>query len=221
MVIKKKSESNADTHAITNVTGLQDELNGKAASSHTHTISNITDLQNALNGKADYDHMHDEYAYSDHTHSYLPLSGGTVTGETNFSGGIVRLKGAQTLFHSGTQLVFGSNSIPTRLAGSAISATKTISIDSDGRLKENIEPASIEECERFINGLNIKTFNYIGDDTPCIGVIAQEVNDLDMADKFVVQEPDGYYSVKAADLVFPLIATVQKLSQEVEMLKNR
>ena len=38
---------------------------------------------------------------------------------------------------------------------------------------------------------------------------------LNMADKFVVQEPDGYYSAKAADLVFPLIATVQKLSQEV------
>ena len=221
MVIKKESEPNADTHAITNVTGLQDELNGKASSSHTHTISNITDLQNALNGKADYDHMHDEYAYSDHTHSYLPLSGGTVTGETNFSGGIVRLKGVQTLFHSGAKLVFGSNSIPTRLAGSASSATKTISIDSDGRLKENIEPASIEECERFINGLNIKTFNYIGDDAPCIGVIAQEVNELDIADKFAVQGPDGYYSVKASDLIFPLIATVQKLSEEVEMLKNR
>ena len=42
-----------------------------------------------------------------------------------------------------------------------------------------------------------------------------------MADRFVVQDENGYYSVKAADLVFPLIATVQKFSQEVEMLKNR
>lgn len=67
----------------------------------------------------------------------------------------------------------------------------------------------------------IKSCSYIGDDAPCIGVITQEVNELDMADKFVVQGPDGYYSVKAADLVFPLIATVQKLAQEVEMLKNR
>ena len=78
-----------------------------------------------------------------------------------------------------------------------------------------------KESERFINGLNVKTFNYIGDDAPCIGVIAQEVNELDMADKFVVQGPDEYYSVKASDLVSPLIATVQKLSEEVEMLKNR
>lgn len=230
--------ASSHTHTVSNISDLtataaelnymdgvtsnvQTQLNSKASSSHTHAISNISGLQSALDGKADYDHMHDEYAYSDHTHSYLPLSGGTVTGETNFSGGLVRLKGVQTLFHSGSQLVFGSNSIPTRIAGSAISATKSITVDSDERLKENIEPASIEECEWFINGLNIKTFNYIGDDAPCIGVIAQEVNDLDMADKFVVQGTDGYYSVKATDLVFPLIATVQKLSQEVEILKNR
>ena len=230
--------ASSHTHTVSNISDLtataselnymdgvtsnvQTQLNGKAASSHTHTIANVTGLQDALDGKADYDHMHDEYAYSDHTHSYLPLSGGTVTGETNFSGGLVRLKGVQTLFHSGSQLVFGSNSIPTRIAGSAISATKSITVDSDERLKENIEPANIDECKQFINCLNVKTFNYIGDDAPCIGVIAQEVNDLDMADKFVVQGPDGCYSVKATDLVFPLIAAVQKLSQEVEILKNR
>lgn len=230
--------ASSHTHTVSNISDLtataaelnymdgvtsnvQTQLNSKASSSHTHAISSISGLQNALNGKADYDHMHDEYAYSDHAHSYLPLSGGTVTGETNFSGGLVRLKGVQTLFHSGSQLVFGSNSIPTRIAGSAISATKSITVDSDERLKENIEPANIDECKQFINCLNVKTFNYIGDDAPCIGVIAQEVNDLDMADKFVVQGPDGYYSVKATDLVFPLIAAVQKLSQEVEILKNR
>ena len=125
------------------------------------------------------------------------------------------------MFHSSSQLVFGSNSIPTRIADYAISATKTISVDYDERLKENIEQAHIDECARFINWLDIKTFNYIGNDEPCIGVIAQEVNELDMADKFVGRGADGYYSVKAADLAFPLIATVQKLSQEVEMLRNR
>lgn len=40
-------------------------------SSHTHTISNITNLQAILDGKA---------AVS-HTHDYLPLSGGTMTGQ--------------------------------------------------------------------------------------------------------------------------------------------
>lgn len=37
------------THAIADVTGLQEALDGKAATSHTHAISNITGLQNALN----------------------------------------------------------------------------------------------------------------------------------------------------------------------------
>ena len=40
-----------------------------AASSHTHSISNISGLQSALDGKA-----------NNHSHPYLPLSGGTVTG---------------------------------------------------------------------------------------------------------------------------------------------
>ena len=90
---------------------IQTQLNGKAASSHTHDHANITGLtasralvstssggidvssvtstelgyldgvtssiQTQLNGKAS----------SSHTHSYLPLSGGTVTGETIFQKG--------------------------------------------------------------------------------------------------------------------------------------
>ena len=41
-----------------------------AAKTHTHTISDITNLQTTLDGKA----------ATDHTHNYLPLSGGTLTG---------------------------------------------------------------------------------------------------------------------------------------------
>ena len=42
----------------------------RAASSHSHDVSDVTDLQTTLDGKA----------ASSHTHSYLPLSGGTMTG---------------------------------------------------------------------------------------------------------------------------------------------
>ena len=52
-----------------------------AAKSHTHTISQITNLQATLDGKA----------AASHTHSYLPLAGGTLTGaltiDFNHSGG--------------------------------------------------------------------------------------------------------------------------------------
>ena len=54
-----------------------------AAKSHTHAISQITNLQATLDGKA----------AASHTHSYLPLSGGTLTGNlyinTNLYGPVV------------------------------------------------------------------------------------------------------------------------------------
>ena len=35
----------------------------------------------------------------------------------------------------------------------------------------------------------VKTCNYIGDDTPCIGVIAQDLQDSDMGKYFVFKQP--------------------------------
>lgn len=40
------------THAVSDVTGLQTLLDGKAASSHTHTIGQVTNLQTTLDAKA-------------------------------------------------------------------------------------------------------------------------------------------------------------------------
>lgn len=57
------------THAISDVTGLQDALDGKAATSHTHAISDVTGLDTALAGKADSDHNHDTvYSKLGHNH---------------------------------------------------------------------------------------------------------------------------------------------------------
>lgn len=43
----------AHDHEIADVTGLSDELDGKASASHTHAQSDITGLTTALSGKAD------------------------------------------------------------------------------------------------------------------------------------------------------------------------
>ena len=59
--IDSVAEGKADavhTHAIANVTGLQDALDGKAASAHTHAIADVTGLQGALDGKAASAHTH-------------------------------------------------------------------------------------------------------------------------------------------------------------------
>lgn len=49
--------------------------------SHNHVISNVDGLQSALDGKAS----------SSHTHSYLPLSGGTMTGNISMGSGNLRI----------------------------------------------------------------------------------------------------------------------------------
>lgn len=46
------------SHIITDVTGLQGALDGKASASHTHIISEVTGLESALNSKADSTELH-------------------------------------------------------------------------------------------------------------------------------------------------------------------
>ena len=109
--LDKKVESH--THTIAQVNNLQSTLNGKASSSHTHTKSQITDMPTTmknpnsmtvqLNGgttegtnKYTYDGSSAKSlnitassvgaAASNHSHSYLPLSGGTLTGDLVLNG---------------------------------------------------------------------------------------------------------------------------------------
>jgi phage host-nuclease inhibitor protein Gam len=82
------------THSISQVTGLQTELNdlqtqinGKANTSHTHSISQVTNLQTELDGKADVSHTHsisqvtglqaalDGKASVSHTHTISQVTG--------------------------------------------------------------------------------------------------------------------------------------------------
>ncbi len=207
-------------------------LNGKAdighshdyaPTTHSHSTSDITGLTALLNGKADSSHTHTNYASSTHSHSnYFPTSGGTITGETNFSGGLVRLKGTQTLFNSGSMITFSSNNVQTMIAGSAIYSKVTISVSSDERVKENIAPVDAQACIDFINAIDVKTFNYKGNETPCVGVIAQQIEKLspELAKRLVTKDADGMLGVKTSDLVFPLIVAVQALSARVAELEK-
>jgi hypothetical protein len=210
-----------------------------------------SNIQTQLNGKA----------ASSHTHSYLPLSGGTVNGETNIAG-VFRVQGQQAFNYSsstnsqtigtnnatgGTTICCGASAdvaingtnlrtshiIPkatgTYYCGNAnfrwkgIYSAANVNVSSDERLKENIEPVDVDEAVKLINDIDIKSFNYIGDDRPCIGVIAQDIIEVspEIAKFIVEQDEDGYYGVKTSDLVFPLIATVQKLTKEIEELKAK
>ncbi|WP_073346055.1 tail fiber domain-containing protein [Bacteroides congonensis] len=80
-------------HTVTEITGLQSQLDGKASSSHSHVISGITGLSTELGNKANVNHSHsisgitnlqnqlDSKAASSHTHSISAIT--NLTGELN------------------------------------------------------------------------------------------------------------------------------------------
>lgn len=127
-------------HAISDVTGLQTALDGKAASSHTHTIANVTGLQTALDGKSD----------TGHTHSYLPLAGGIMSGVLDMDGQRIDLDADNDTyiyssaddtinFYAGTveNMIINANVVRARYAGvdrliTAIDGTTVNSIGTYG-----------------------------------------------------------------------------------------
>lgn len=99
-------------------------------------------------------------------------------------------------------------------------------VSSDNRLKRDIASLDIDTLANFVKDLNVVDYNYTTDEKGSkkrIGLIAQEVVSAnpEVAEYFVEQDSNGFYSMTPADLVFPLIATVQKLAREIEELKSR
>lgn len=228
------------THSYNDLTDIPSDQGGYTHPA-THPASMITGLATVatsgkysdLTGKptslpadgGDADTVGGKYPSSfanvSHTHSgYLPLTGGTLSGNLNV-GGILRVNSQQSVYDDGSMITLSTNNRQTMIAGSKIYSKQTIQVSSDERLKENIEDVNLFDCVDFIKDLDVKTFNYIGDDTPCIGVIAQDLQGTEFEKFFVSAQPgeDGYLTVKAADLVFPLITTVQKLQIDVDRLK--
>lgn len=187
------------------------ESGGTGATTSEEAIQNLG-ITPANIGAAEDTHSHDEY---------LPITGGDLTGNLNVNG-ILRVNGHQSVYDSGIMITLSTNNRQTMIAGSQVYSKTNIIVSSDERLKENVKRVDQDQCVNFINNLDVKTFNYIGDKTPCIGVIAQDLQNSDFADYFVFTQPgeEKYLAVKASDLVFPLIASVQKLSAEVDDLKK-
>lgn len=105
-----------------------------------------------------------------------------------------------------------------------IYANNAVNVASDERLKRDIADLNDDAFAKFINGLNVVSYNYKDDpeDTNSrIGLIAQDVQSVDpeIAEYFVSEDSDGMLSLKPADLVFPLIIAVQKLTARVNELE--
>lgn len=99
-------------------------------------------------------------------------------------------------------------------------------VSSDERLKRDIVDLDNQALADFVDNLNVVSYNYNDDEENAdarIGLTAQNVLQAneDIAKFFVEQDDNGYYSLRPSDLVFPLIATVQKLTKEIEELKAK
>lgn len=140
----------------------------------------------------------------------------------NLTGGILRLNGAQTAYNNGSRITFGSGNLETYVVGTKLYCNQSWTVASDKRLKENIAPVDAQSCIDLINGIDVRTFNYIGNNTPCVGVIAQELEKVspELTKRLVSKDEKGMLSVKVADLVFPLIVAVQELSKRVAELEK-
>lgn len=107
-----------------------------------------------------------------------------------------------------------------------IYSNTAVSVASDARLKRDIAYVNADGTDRLtglVRGLRVVLYNYKDDPLDAelrIGLIAQDIQGADpqLAKLFVQADEDGMLSIRPADLIFPLIATVQQLSARVDEL---
>lgn len=185
--------------------------NGYASSSHTHTPSSI--------GAAASNHTHSGYASSDHTHSQYSQSGHShsTNGSCEFTGNI---RTRDIVPDANDTRNIGGYSNRYKF----IYSVNQLQVSSDERAKKDIVGLPIDELCDFVKSLRVVEYKYNDDesDKARIGLIAQEVitANPEIASYFVREEENGMLGLSVADLVFPLVATVQELAKEIEELKN-
>ena len=228
-----KYASSAGSVAWNNVSGKPSSY---TPGSHTHDDRYYTEseVNNLLNGKAD----------SNHSHSYLPLSGGDVTGDFS-AAGIALKNGWFDLWYQGvmkgsiyTNTVDNILTIRNNVSGyielMTDGAVKCITIGGAGwcpitasgfntassiKYKKNIENMS-DECAKKILKLRPVSYDYIKGDTDCLGLIAEEV--AEVQEYAVYRNPDKEIEgLDYSKFVPQLIRMVQLQQEEIDWLKEK
>lgn len=209
------SDYMTEDDAVDAFAGINHTHSGYAASGHSHTPASI--------GAAAYNHEHN-YAASGHSHTptevgAVPATGGTFTGNVTVS---PYLYTAQIQPKDSGSYSIGSSD--NRYYSTYLRVNPNVS--SDKRLKRDIADLNAAELAEFVNGLSVVSYNYnddAEDEEKRIGLIAQDVISVnpEIARFFVEQDKKGFYSLRPADFVFPLIAAVQELARKVTILEGK
>lgn len=166
--------------------------------------------------------------YYNTTSNTQTIGTNNATGGTNIccgSNATVVLNGAlaktPTVVPRATNTYYCGN---TNFRWKGIYSNAAVNVASDRRMKRDIFEMDADKLAEFIDKLSVVSYNYNSDPADAnsrIGLIAQDVQeaDADIAKFFVSEGEDGMLGMTPADLVFPLIAAVQRLSAEVAELK--
>lgn len=155
------------------------------------------------------------YPPSDHSHNYLSLSGGKITGPIYTEGITMKLI-------SNSYLNLQSNGIQCRTyddyAWSGISAA-SFTNQSSRRYKENIEDITDETARQLLD-YRVVSYDYINkkDGQGCLGLIAEEVAEVN--DYPVIRDAEGRPDkIDYTRFVPQLIKMVQLQQEEINRLK--
>ena len=215
--------------------------------SHSHTVANISDLGTTLDAKANLaggDFTGDiTFTYGDEIRfgrdAGVPRGngfikyGGSITGSPRiFTIGLedgsdpnaqpaamrIELQGRVLGIANNDvgKIVFSSSNGNIVTVGD-ITAFGTV---SDRNRKENI--VKIDNALDKVSQISGYTFNYIGDDTPMTGVIAQELEEVLPEVVYETESPDGTQSkaVRHGNIVGLLIESIKELKAEIDELKK-
>jgi hypothetical protein len=159
-----------------------------------------------------------DYADAGHTHNYLPLTGGTISGNLSIISGTAER--TLTIGSSGGYWYGSTNATGFWKTGGANFTIDTnsgnlftngnVTAYSDVRLKTNIN--TITAALDKVNQL--RGVSYTKDSTPGIGLIAQEVEKV--LPELVFTGKDGYKSVAYQNIVALLIEAVKELTTKLE-----
>lgn len=221
---------------------VKSALDGKAASSHTHVKSEITDFPTSMPASDVYDwakaSSKPSYSWGEinskptipsktsqltndsgyltslpsHTHDYLPLSGGTLTGNLNLNQ-YLKINawsgygsGSADFWYNGNNSMLTGGSFGIQCRGFYVSSLRS--------LKENIEPTKVKATD-LINSQEIVDFNYKADEDKVhkIGLIADDSDPLFLDKK---GETVDLYNTCGI-----LMKAVQELSARVKELETK
>ena len=91
---------------------------------------------------------------------------------------------------------------------------------SDARLKENIKSVDIEQSERLVEQLKVRSFNFINDKRVKYGFIAQDVQEI--APELVMEDGSAKHmlSVDYTGIIPHLVNIVQEQQKQIAELKS-